>query len=144
MNTDNMPTTVELTEAINAAIQDNCDAFLSDHIIDAEVAVDAIKAGEVRPWLEYEGDDLAESLALAIVMNDGPWWTTATPQDCERWIKERISHLVVLLPANQAAWDRLVEDEAYAINMAGRFTLEDIDTLVDAACPRILAAWEAS
>jgi hypothetical protein len=75
MNIDDMPTTTELRDALAAAIRLNYDAFPPEFEIDAEAALAAILAGDVEPWVEYEGDNVAESLALACVMNDGPWWS---------------------------------------------------------------------
>ena len=67
-------TTTKLTEAIKAAISIN--EFEEGDVIDIDAAVEAIKAGDVEPWNEFAGDDLAEAFAMGVVMNDGPWWSS--------------------------------------------------------------------
>jgi hypothetical protein len=139
----NTPTTTELREAITRAVQHNRDAFLDDTIITVDLAVEEIEAGNVQPWHEYEGTDPAEALALQVIMWDGPWWLPDTPQENDRRIRECINHLRIKLPARQAEWDRLIDDEAYAVYKYGYHKLEELDPLIKAACERILAAWDS-
>lgn len=136
---NNMPTETELREALFATANDS---ELGDFVIDIDDALASITLGYVQPWAEYEGDNLAESLALACVMNEGSWWVRSDRAETVRaLIAGRLQNRRFGLPTKQQAWDELIEDEAYTIEFGTTAQLMDI--AIGGACERILAAWDA-
>jgi len=139
MNIDNMPTETELREALFAAANNNC---VADFVLDIDDALASITLGDVQPWAEYEGSNLAESLAMACAMNEGSWWVRSDRAETVcALIAGRLENRRFGSPTDQQAWDKLIEDEAYTIEFGPTAQLMDI--AIGGACKRIQAAWAA-